>query len=249
MIVYGHRGAAGEAPENTLAGFRHAIDRGVRHFEFDLNLSKDGELMVIHDTSVDRTTWHTGRVEDYTAKELLKMDARRNTPPWGSKKQTGIITLDTLLANIPEAKHLQLEVKKRSNKTMAKVAAMMAERFPSRKAGRRISVTSMSKDLHRHLIDIAPHISRGLVTLSPEAHVELKEMPYDLIALSWGGCSKPVVRKLHDAGVQVSCWTVNEPQVVKSLFKMGVDSVITDYPSMAIPLIGSLMRTDNQVAA
>ena len=55
MIVYGHRGARGEAPENTIAGARHAIERGVRHLEIDLRLSADDELVVIHDTGPRRT--------------------------------------------------------------------------------------------------------------------------------------------------------------------------------------------------
>ena len=67
ILVYGHRGAAGEAPENTIAGCRHAIDRGVRYIELDLRLTKDRQLVVIHDVSVDRTTAQKGKVERYNA--------------------------------------------------------------------------------------------------------------------------------------------------------------------------------------
>ena len=64
MIVVGHRGAQGEAPENTVAGVRHAIDRGVRHLEIDLRLSSDGRLVVLHDDKLKRTTGDRRRVGD-----------------------------------------------------------------------------------------------------------------------------------------------------------------------------------------
>lgn len=86
MIVYGHRGAKGEAPENTLPGFRHAYRQGVRHFELDLVLSKDGKPVLVHDLTTDRTTGHKGSVGQYSAAELSQMDARRNTSPWPEKQ-------------------------------------------------------------------------------------------------------------------------------------------------------------------
>ena len=241
MLVYGHRGAAGEAPENTLAGFRHAIDRGVRFFELDLNLSSDGQLVVIHDTTVDRTTSRSGKVESFTAKQLAKLDARKNCPPWPNKKGTGIITLQELLAALPEVTTFQLEVKKRSNKVMRYVAEQLLQMFPDKKSAKGIVVTSMSKSLHKHLSEIAPHLKRGLVSESPKAYLELKQQHYDVMVLNWRVCNKATVQKLHKAGVEVSCWTVNDPEQIKRLYKMGVDSVISDYPSMAIPLMGRLL--------
>ena len=85
MKIYGHRGAAGEAPENTLAGFLHAIEYGTQYVELDVQLSADGHLVVIHDSRVDRTTGIAGRVDQFTATELSKMDARQDCPPWPTK--------------------------------------------------------------------------------------------------------------------------------------------------------------------
>ena len=75
MIVYGHRGARGEAPENTIAGCRHAFERGARHLEIDLRLSKDQQLVVLHDDRLRRTAAVRGKVSHYTAKELAALDA------------------------------------------------------------------------------------------------------------------------------------------------------------------------------
>ena len=79
-IIYGHRGAAGEAPENTVTGFSYARSIGVRDYEFDAHLTRDGELAVIHDGSVDRTTNGRGTVEAMTMDELRALDAYARFP-------------------------------------------------------------------------------------------------------------------------------------------------------------------------
>ena len=73
--IYGHRGSMGTMPENTLLGFRHALDLGVDGIELDVQLTKDGELVVIHDEKIDRTTDGTGYVKDYTLNELRHFSA------------------------------------------------------------------------------------------------------------------------------------------------------------------------------
>src|SRR5690554_7959632 len=75
MYVLAHRGYSGKAPENTMAAFELAVKSGADGLELDVHITKDGEVVVIHDDTVDRTTDGTGRVEDYTYEELLKFDA------------------------------------------------------------------------------------------------------------------------------------------------------------------------------
>ncbi len=74
-FVIGHRGSMLEAPENTLAAFRHAAESGADAVEFDVDFSKDGHAIVIHDATVDRTTDSSGRVCDYTLEEIRKLNA------------------------------------------------------------------------------------------------------------------------------------------------------------------------------
>jgi glycerophosphoryl diester phosphodiesterase len=76
MYIVGHRGARGEAPENTIAGFRHAIVRGVRYLEFELRLSSDNEIVIVHDETVDRTCYGAGRVDSFSVKDIEKLDVR-----------------------------------------------------------------------------------------------------------------------------------------------------------------------------
>lgn len=81
-LIYGHRGAKGEAPENTLTSFQECLKHGVRRCELDLHLSMDGELMVIHDPTLKRTADRRGKVVEYSAADLVKMDARKGGPGW-----------------------------------------------------------------------------------------------------------------------------------------------------------------------
>lgn len=76
-LIYGHRGAKGEAPENTLNSFRQCLSHGIMRCELDLHLSADNQLMVIHDPTLKRTTGKRGKVVEHPAEDLVKLDARQ----------------------------------------------------------------------------------------------------------------------------------------------------------------------------
>jgi glycerophosphoryl diester phosphodiesterase len=81
-----------------------------------------------------------------------------------------------------------------------------------------------------------------MVVMRPDAMSQLTELDCKYCILHWSACNLITVRKLRRSGIHVSAWTVNDDQVIKNLYKMKVDSVITDYPSMAVPLLGALER-------
>lgn len=238
MLVYGHRGAGGEAPENTIAGFRHAVERGVRHFELDVQMSRDEKLVVIHDSKVNRTSYSRGSVNQFSAGELAKMDARRSGPPWPRKKGANIATLDAVLAATPETQSYQIEVKSARRSVIELVAEQLSQRFPTRQAARCIIVTSSDLKLHDCLQDIAPHIARGLVSVKPDPLDTLLKYECDYLVTGWAVCNYYMVSRARKAGIEVSVWTVNDPRIIKNLYRLRVHSVITDYPSMALPLVG-----------
>ena len=99
MIVFGHRGARGEAPENTLSGFGFALGLGVDGLELDVRLSADGQLVVIHDETVDRTTDAAGPVAAFRADQLARLDARGSCPEW--PQRVGVPTLEQVLRQTP----------------------------------------------------------------------------------------------------------------------------------------------------
>ena len=240
--VYGHRGAAGEAPENTIAGCRHAIERGVRRIEIDLRLSSDGELIIIHDASLNRTTFNKGKANTYTSAQLKHVDARAFGPQWPNKKGTGVPTLEALLDATPEIKQYQLEVKSGNAKLMLNIAQKLAKRFENKLDAKRIIVTSTNTRILRYVGELAPHIKRGIVATKTSDLAKAKALRLDYFCANWSLCELPFIKQLRSTGMHVSVWTVNEPSLIKKLHKLKVDSIISDYPSMAIPLLSKLER-------
>lgn len=231
MIVYGHRGAKGEAPENTLPGFRHAYRQGVRHFELDLVLSKDGKPVLIHDLTTDRTTGQKGNVGQYTAAELSQMDARANTSPWPDK--TGVPELEQLLDQFSDVEHFQLEVKKDARARLNILGNRLTEIIQSRNLYQTVAVTSSDawflKEMHRR----NTRIRTGLVSERrfPRPLGLAARLNCNYLCINWKMCTPEIVENAHRKDMHVSCWTVNSIQDMLRLEAMGVDSIITDYPT------------------
>ena len=232
-LIYGHRGAKGEAPENTLASFKTCLEHGVKRCELDLHLSSDGELMAIHDPTLKRTTDRRGRVVDYTATELVEIDARKGGPGW--LHPCPIPRLETLFEQCP-FEHWQLEVKSAS-RTRA-VTTVLAIREMAQRHGLldKVTITSSSREVLRAAAELVPDISRGLVAeyawLDPLKVAQNYGCQY--LALNWTLCTPERLLKAQRQGLHVSVWTVNEPALMRRLADFGADSLITDFPGLAI---------------
>ncbi|KXU36392.1 glycerophosphodiester phosphodiesterase [Ventosimonas gracilis] len=234
--VYGHRGAKGEAPENTLAGFVHCLEQGIRRCELDLHLSSDGELMVIHDPTLMRTTGKLGDVIEFAAKELVRMDARQAGPAW--PVPCPIPRLCELFAKC-RFEHWQLEVKNVSKGVAEKMAKEIARLADQYSVSEVITVTSASTLVLDALREFAPHLKRGLVAERSLRCPVDKALRYgcSLLALNWKACTAERVAKAKGAGVHLSVWTVNDASDMQRLAKLGVDSIITDFPTLALSTI------------
>lgn len=235
--IYGHRGAKGEAPENTLASFRQCLAHGVRRCELDLHLSRDGELMVIHDPGLKRTTGRRGKVAAHDAAELAGYDARHAGPAW--KQPCPIPRLDELFETC-DFEHWQLEVKSASRVRAAR--SVLAIKALAERHGLldRITVTSGSRQVLRALTRLTPEISRGLVAEYAWLDPLKVARQYDcrLLALNWTLCTPERLAKARQQGLHVSVWTVNEPALMRRLADLGVDSLITDFPGLAVATLG-----------
>ncbi|MBU3058461.1 glycerophosphodiester phosphodiesterase [Pseudomonas indica] len=232
-LIYGHRGAKGEAPENTLASFQKCLEHGVRRCELDLHLSRDGELMVIHDPTLKRTTGRHGKVVQHSAEELVGYDARQGGPGW--VHPCPIPRLSELFEKC-DFEHWQLEVKSasrvRAARTVLAIQAL-AERYGLLD---KVTVTSSSREVLRALNRLTPQLSRGLVAeyawLDPLKVA--KHNGCELLALNWTLCTPERLEKAQKQGLHVSVWTVNEPALMRRLADFGVDSLITDFPGLAV---------------
>lgn len=231
MIIYGHRGARGEAPENTLAGFEAAYRHGIRHFELDVQLSSDGVPVVIHDVTTDRTTGQQGKVASFTASQLAALDARSNTAHWPEK--IGIPTLEQVLDACPEVLHYQLEVKPDARGRLNVLCNRLTELIQRRRLFDTVVVTSSDAWFLREIKRRNRKIHTGYVAgrRFPRPVTTARRLDCSYLIPSWRICSPLMVRQAQRLGMQVSVWTVNRIHDMLLMEDMGVNSIITDFPT------------------
>lgn len=243
MKIVGHRGAAGEAPENTIAGALHALERGAEYMEIDLHTSADDQLVVIHDDTVNRTTGLRGLVRNYSAKALSKMDARRFGPPWPRKKDCGVVTLDKFLEATPKAKGYILEIKVGKGDSIERLAKLIAKRFTTPTSVKKCVIMSMDIDLLHLIRELAAHIPLGLIATKADILRKLNEYEFEHLSLHWTLINPTSTNMIRRKKIELSTWTVNDPQLIAKMRQLKVDNVITDYPSMAVPKLAALERS------
>lgn len=237
-LVIAHRGGAGRAPENTLAAFTRAAALGAEAIELDVRLSRDGEVVVIHDSTVDRTTDHRGRVADYNASELAQLDAGyRFTPDRGATfpfrgQRIGIPRLADVIAAVPAAP-LLIEVKEPA--ALQPVAALLE----------RLGATGRSVVAAAAFAGVAPARGGSLRTgaSSRDAAALLfalrapVRLPYEALCIPprYWGVPLPIgwlARRAGACGTATHVWTVNDPALARRLWAAGVAGIVTDFPDV-----------------
>jgi len=236
MLIIGHRGARAEAPENTLSGFRHLHQLGVRAVEFDIQVSGDGELVIIHDADLQRTSTGEGSVHDLPAAKLAQLDAcHRAFPAWPVSE--GIPRLDEVLALLADFVHIELEVKARTPEHEAVVIATLPALWDKHRLASRARTTSFNPRYLHGMLQAAPHIPRGFLfeeDFAGDAIAVANAVAASSLGPHQRRCTPELIARAHAAGLMVSTWTVNEQARALELATMGVDAIITDVPTQAL---------------
>lgn len=231
ITIVGHRGARGEAPENTLAGFQRARELQLAEVELDLRLSADGELIVLHDKTLKRTTGAAGSSLDYSAVELAALDARASFARW--PQATGVPTLAAVLDTGAPQLRYQLEVKGDSLPLLKQIASQLAALIHARQLQDQVVVTSGHVGFLTYFGQQAPTLKRGYIS-EYRHQFPLKraaELKVDWLMLNHALVTPALLAKAAALGLKVSVWTVNDLAIAEALVAMGVRSVITDFPS------------------
>jgi len=238
-VIFAHRGASSHAPENTLAAFRLAIDHGAKAIELDVQLSKDREVVVFHDTNLDRTTDGTGRIKDYTLSELSDLNAGISFYP--AYQNEKIPTLAQVLDFLPldiliniELKNAQTPCDSLPSKTAALIRDFKAENRVLISSFSSFSIAKFSKEL--------PAVPCGRLLYSQLATNFFGSFPGLLaniqsVHISLKSLRPQVIDSYKNAGKAVFSYTLNHTQDILKAMSMGIDGFFTDDPGFARRLL------------
>jgi glycerophosphoryl diester phosphodiesterase len=231
VLRVGHRGARGHAPENTFASFDLARAMGVSAVETDVHLSKDGEVVLIHDHTVDRTTNGSGYVKDMTLGELKQLDAGSWYDPRFAGQQ--IPTLAELLAWAHDSVGVALEIKN-GPIYYPGIAGRVIRLLKDHGMERQAILLSFDHLVLREAKMIAPEVATGILYVGrfvDEVGVA-RAAGADALHPNWAFVTPDLVEQAHAAGLAVSPWCPNDLPTLRLLSQMGVDSIGTDYPEL-----------------
>ncbi len=250
VLLIAHRGGAGLWPENTIYAFEHAVELGVDVLEMDVQSTKDGELVVLHDETVDRTTNGTGRVQELTLAEIQDLDAGYTwTPDNGESypfrgQGLRIPTLAEVLAAFPEAR-MNIEIKQ------GPIVARLCRMLRDCGMAERVLIVAFDAHTMSHFRRLCPEIATAAVEEEirmfyglnlahlgrfyrpPAEALEIPEYHGDRRVLT-----QPFVKAAHGRNLEVHVWVVNDVNDMQRMVDLGVDGIITDYPDRLKAVLG-----------
>jgi glycerophosphoryl diester phosphodiesterase len=246
-VVVAHRGASADAPENTVEAFRLGVQAGADAVELDVHLTADGQLAVIHDGTLDRTTDRSGAVADLTMDDIRRADAGARFAragdsgfPFAGRGLT-VPSLPEVLDWLPDSVGLVIEIKARAASD-AVVAAV--DGHAARRDGR-LAVISFDEAAIGRVRELDPQIRTGYL-LVPSQSIE----PALAWAAEWGHAGvhpwegdlgadpMPILQRAGAFGVEVGCYVVNDPERMRLLADCGVWGFVTDVPGVARETLG-----------
>jgi len=249
--VMAHRGASGYAPENTLASFQKALELHVDIIEFDVHLTKDNQLIIIHDSELSRTTNMKGAVHDYTLAELRQADAGCWFGPEFSKEK--LPTLGEVLALINGQTYCIIELKwDHDEGYYTGLSALTAKEIEKVNGYDWCTVQSFESRYLDELHVINPNIKlvKAMIGAWPSPifgfyydigfHWGKYRVPEYLWAINvyYKTITKAQVNTWHQNGARVWTYTINDPDQMRQQINIGVDGVLTNYPNKLAAIIG-----------
>jgi len=248
-LAIGHRGCAGEVPENTLASFARGVVDGAVVIETDVHLTRDGVPVLLHDDDVARVTDGSGPVRELSFAQVQALDAGfRFTAADGSAPFRGaglqVPSLAEALASLPGIR-FNLELKEDLPGISERVLAVIreADREPLTlvTSGEDPLMEKLRTAVHESGARVALGASTGDVARFVRAARDGVAPPRDAMALQVPAAflgqplvTPELVRAAHAHGIHVHVWTINEPQEIAELIALGVDGVISDYPARVV---------------
>jgi glycerophosphoryl diester phosphodiesterase len=254
--VVAHRGASAQAPENTMEAFRLGVEAGADAIELDVHLTADGQLAVIHDDTLDRTTDRSGAIASLTMDDIREADAgaRFAWPDAGARfarpddaglpfagKGLAVPTLPEVLGWLPDGVGLVVEIKARA----AADAVVDAVGSHQARTDGRLAVISFDEASIERVHELDAEIKTGYLLVPTQAiepalvwateHGHIGVFPWDG---DLGVDPMPILAQAHAFGREIGCYVVNDPERMRHLAACGLWGFVTDVPDVARAAVG-----------
>lgn len=235
MVNVAHRGASGHAPENTMAAFEKAFEMKADYIEIDVQMTRDGRLVAIHDTTVNRTTNGNGCVGDYTLEEIQQLDAGS----WFGEEFAGeqIPTFEEIIDEYRGKIGILIELKSPElyPGMEEKVAEALIERNMQKPNNDKIIIQSFNHESVQQSKELLPNIPHGVLAGVTWADVTDEQLAQfatyaDFFNPNMNIVTDDLVNRVHLAGMEIYAYTVRTQKQADNLFERGVDGIITDFP-------------------
>ncbi len=214
MQIIAHRGASFFEPENTLRSIKRAIEMGADFVEVDIRMSKDEELVIMHDADVNRTTNGSGLVKDQNLEELKKLDAGLGET---------IPTLDELIKTTKNKVGLVIEIKEpgTENRILQKISENNLEK---------IILASFFHESVKNARELNPSVNAGIIFVCQPVNVGqmASNAGANIIFPSYRYMNEKLVKQAKNNDLFIYPWAIDDPKVFKKFAEMGVDGIITN---------------------
>lgn len=235
--VWAHRGASGYAPENTLAAFKMAADMGADGVELDIQLTRDGEIVVIHDETIDRTSNGKGWVKDFTLEELRAFQYNKTKPEFENVTIPTMREVFELLK--PTGLFINIEIKtgivfypQIEEKILALTKEMGMED--------RVIYSSFNHYTVKKIHELKPDAEVGFLYADGPIDMPSYGVKHGVNALHpalYNLQFEGFVKECKEKKLKLHVWTVNEREHIQMCIDLGVDAIITNYPDIAKEMV------------
>lgn len=236
-ILLAHRGFSGKYPENSPLAFQMAVEQTAADgFESDVHITKDGQLVIFHDDSVERTSNGTGYIRDHTFEELLALDIGA----WKSQEFAGqhIWTLDQLLDFCKDT-HMLLNLELKNYAVFYEgLEQRVIDEICRRQMQEQVFVSSFNHISMQCFKTLCPDIKTGLLYDKPlldmDKYIERSNADHmhpKYVLLQY---QPELIELYHSRGMGVNTWTVNDAETMRDMIRRGVDAIISNYPDLLV---------------
>ncbi len=237
--IWAHRGASGYAPENTLQSFKLADDLGADGIELDVQLTKDGQVVVIHDETIDRTSNGRGFVKDLNLAELKALNFNNHNTKYF---HCAIPTLEEVLKQVKPTRmviNIELKTGVFDYPGLVEKTIELVDKY---EMGDRIIYSSFNHYTIEEVLKLRPDAYGAFLHTDKIINMAAYGKEHGVKALHpgyWFLIDPRYVTEAKENGLLINSWTINEPEYIQIALQLGINAIITNYPDVALQLRNS----------